>query len=311
MEFGAHLPQMLWETDEPPSLAQLIEYAGLAGEIGLSWLTANDHIVHRQPWFDGPTALASVLPFIGGMRVATSVSLPVVRGPGAFAKTMAAVDRLSDGRLVIGVGPGSSERDYRAIGIPWEERWPRFEEAVQALRALLRPDGGPFQGAFYSTDGMELRPPPLQAGGPPIWIGSWGSDAGLRRVARLADGWIASGYNATPEAFGERLARLREHLRAAGRDDERFPNAVATLFLHTTDSTSAADAVLTDVLSPALGRPPEELRERVLVGAPGECAERLARYAAAGAERVFVWPIGDALRQLERFHDVVSKIGAG
>jgi alkanesulfonate monooxygenase SsuD/methylene tetrahydromethanopterin reductase-like flavin-dependent oxidoreductase (luciferase family) len=311
VEFGAHLPQMLWEADEPPSISRLIEYAGLANEIGMSWLTANDHIVHARPWLDGPTALASVLPFIGGMRVSTSVSLPVIRGPGALAKTMAAIDRLSGGRLAIGVGPGSSERDYRAIGIPWEERWPRFEEAVQALRALLRPGSEPFRGAFYRTDGMDLLPPPLQPGGPPIWIGSWGSDAGLRRVARLADGWLASGYNATPEAFGERLERLREHLRAAGRDGEGFPNTVATLFMHVTDQTADAQGVLTDVLSPALGRSPDELGERLLVGSAEHCAERLARYAAAGAERVFVWPVGDALRQLERFHDVLAKLGAG
>jgi alkanesulfonate monooxygenase SsuD/methylene tetrahydromethanopterin reductase-like flavin-dependent oxidoreductase (luciferase family) len=247
------------------------------------------------------------------MTVATTVALPVVRGPGPLAKALAAIDRLSGGRLVIGVGPGSSERDYRASGIEWEQRWPRFEEAVRALRALLRPGGAPFDGRFYSTAGMELLPAPAQPGGPPIWIGSWGSDAGLRRVARLADGWLASGYNTTPEAFGDALRRLRECLREAGTDDpERFPNAVASMFMHVTEDAAAADALVTRVLSPTLHRPPEELRERLLVGPAGECADRLARYRTAGAERVIVWPVGDELRQLERFHDdVLARLDTG
>ena len=223
MEFGAHLPQMTWGDHEPASIALLSEYARMANELGFTWITANDHIVYGRPWLDGPVALAAVLPSIGEMKVATTIALPVMRGPGPLAKAMAAIDRLSHGRLIVGVGPGSSERDYRAMGIPWEERWPRFEEAVQALRALLRPGGGSFEGAFYSTDGMELLPGPVHEGGPPIWIGSWGSDAGLRRVARLADGWLASAYNTTPEAFGEALGRLGEHLIRAGTDPEGSP----------------------------------------------------------------------------------------
>ena len=312
MEFGAHLPQMTWGTEEPCSLAALTEYARLANELGLTWLTSNDHLVYGRPWLDGPVALASVLPAIGEMTVATTIALPVVRGPGPLAKALAAIDRFSGGRLVVGVGPGSSERDYRAVGIAWEERWPRFEEAVRALRALLRPAGTAFEGAFYSTDGMELLPAPLQPSGPPIWMGSWGSDAGLRRVARLADGWLASGYNTTPEAFGDALQRLREHLRQAGTDSERFPNAIATMFLYLTEDAAAADAVLTDMLAPILRRPTEELRERLLVGSAGECADKLARYEAAGAERVLIWPVGDELHQLERFHDtVVARLDAG
>ena len=312
MEFGAHLPLMTWGDEEAASLADLTEYARLANELGLVWLTSNDHVVYGRPWLDGPVALSSVLPAIGTMTVATTIALPVVRGPGPLAKALAAIDRLSGGNLVVGVGPGSSERDYRAVGIAWEERWPRFEEAVQALRALLRPASEPFEGAFYSTEGMHLLPAPTQAGGPPIWMGSWGSDVGLRRVARLADGWLASGYNTTPEVFGETLQRLRGHLRGEGIDPQGYPNAVATMFLYLTEDAAAADAVLTEVLAPTLGRPPEQLRERLLVGSASECVDKLARYESAGAERVLIWPVGDALHQLERFHDtVMAQLGAG
>jgi len=306
VEFGAHLPLLGWGDDPSPSIDELSAYARLAGDLGFAWLTANDHVVFRRPWLDGPTALASVAPAAGGVTLATTVALPVVRGPGPLAKAMTAIDLLTGGRLVVGVGPGSSERDYEAMGIPWEERWPRFEEAVQALRALFRPGGPPFVGEFTSTEGMELLPAPARPDGPPIWIGSWGSEAGLRRVARLADGWLASGYNTTPDAFADALARLRGHLRAAGKDPDGFPNAVASMWMYVTEDAALATHVLDDLLGPALGRPPEELAARVLVGPAGECARRLAAFEAAGTERVIVWPVGDELRQLEAFRDSVT-----
>jgi alkanesulfonate monooxygenase SsuD/methylene tetrahydromethanopterin reductase-like flavin-dependent oxidoreductase (luciferase family) len=108
---------------------------------------------------------------------------------------------LSDGRVDAGLGPGSAAADYALAGVPFEERWPRFDEAVGAIRSAWSTDPGPFPGRFYRSDGPALQPKPAQAGGPPIWIGSWGSEAGLRRVARLADGWLASAYSTTPSAF--------------------------------------------------------------------------------------------------------------
>jgi alkanesulfonate monooxygenase SsuD/methylene tetrahydromethanopterin reductase-like flavin-dependent oxidoreductase (luciferase family) len=311
MEFGAHLPQIGWG-DGSPSFGGLTDYVRVANAIGMRWLTANDHLVFGRPWLDGQVALSAVLETSGSMAVATSIALPVVRGPAPLAKTLAAIDRLSGGRLVVGVGPGSSEHDYRAAGIAWEERWPRFEEAVQALRALLRPGSAPFEGRFYSTAGMELLPPAAQEGGPPIWVGSWGSATALRRVARLGDGWLASGYNATPEAFADARARLGEQLRSEGVEPERFPNAIASMFMYVTDNVAEAEDVVSQVLAPTLRRDPEQLRERLLVGPAGACADKLERYAAAGAERVLLWPVWDEVRQLERFHEgVMSRLGVG
>src|SRR5215210_1895288 len=212
----------------PWTLHRLLQYAHTAEGVGFQALSANDHLVFGRPWLDGLTALAAVLSSTGEMTLATTVALPVVRGPVALAKSLAAIDLLSGGRLVVGVGPGSSARDYAAVGIPFEERWKRLEEAVRAMRSLWLREGSPFKGEFYSTEGIVLEPYPAQQPGPPIWIGSWGSQAGLRRTARLGDGWLASAYNATPEAFANAWGRLREHLRAAGKDPNNFPNAVAT-----------------------------------------------------------------------------------
>src|SRR4029453_17015098 len=105
--------------------------------------------------------------------------------------------------------PGSSQQDYDAVGVDFAERWVRLEESIGALRALWRTDAPPFAGRFYAPEGIPLEPHPLHEEGPPIWIGSWGSEAGLRRTARLADGWLASGAQTTPTAAAQAGAPLR------------------------------------------------------------------------------------------------------
>ena len=166
------------------------------------------------------------------------------------------------------VGPGSSREDYAAVGLDFSERWQRFDEAIGALRALWQPDGAPFVGRFYSTEGLSLEPRPAQPNGPPIWVGSWGSDAGLRRVARLADGWLASAYNTTPELFGERVAGLRLDAHRPRKDPDTFPNALATMWCYITDDRAEADRILRERVVPTVHRPEDVLRERLPIGPP-------------------------------------------
>ena len=132
-----------------------------------------------------------------------------------------------------------------------------------------------------------------------MWIGSWGSKAGLRRVARLADGWLASAYNTTPERFAAARALLAGELEARGKNAESFPNALATMWTWVTESHADADRVLRKVLAPLLGRDPEDLRAQVCVGPAAHCAELLSRYAEAGCQRVYLWPLGDEPRQVD------------
>ncbi len=305
MDYGVHLP-LIALNGQHWSLRGLLEYTESAESLGFRALSVNDHLLFPRPWLDGPTALAAVLARTGQMALATTVTLPVVRGPVALAKSLAAIDLLSGGRLVVGVGPGSSAQDYAAVGIPFEERWKRLEEAVRAMRAFWLREGSPFKGEFYSTEGVVLEPYPAQQPSPPIWIGSWGSEAGLRRTARLGDGWLASAYNITPEEFASARGRLIEHLHAAGKAANRFPNAIATMFFFVTEERAAAERIVREVLSPTLNRPEEELRQRLLVGPAEECAEKLAAYRAAGVQRIFLWPVENELRQLAVFQERVA-----
>jgi len=301
MDFGVHLP--LADLGQGiPGGAELRAFAAQAAELGFAMLSANDHLVWRRPWLDGPTTLASVAGSAGGMALATSVALPAVRHPVVLAKAIASLAVLSGGPVVAGLGPGSSADDYRAVGVPFEERWARFDEGLRLVRALLR--GEPTSGGhYYPADGLRVDPLPPEP--PQVWFGSWGSDVRLRRMAAAADGWLASAYNTTPERFADARARLDGHLLAAGKDPATFPDAVATAWLYVTHEADEAAHVLEDVLAPLLGRDPASLAAQLPVGSPEHCIELMEAYAAAGARRILLWPVRDHRRQLELFAEKV------
>ena len=249
MRFGVHLPLMDFG-DQSFAVDRLVNYVQTATALGFDAIAANDHILFATPWLDGPTALAAVVFCSGDARLFTTVANPVVRGPAALAKVLAGLDVMSGGRLIAGLGPGSSEWDYANVGVPFDERWVRFDEAVLAIRTLLR--GESFTGRFSTVQGP-LEPLPVTPGGPPLWIGSWGSDSGLRRVARLGDGWVASAYNTTPQQFRQNWLRVQEHLDRGGRDAQKFGNGLATMWFHLDDHT--ASDVLESRLAPVLHDP--------------------------------------------------------
>jgi alkanesulfonate monooxygenase SsuD/methylene tetrahydromethanopterin reductase-like flavin-dependent oxidoreductase (luciferase family) len=275
MRFGAHLPQIDFD-GTGHDVAGLGTYVDAARDLGFSAVTANDHLVFQRPWLDGLVAMASVLDRAGDLTVATTVALPVVRGPVVLARTAAALNLLSGGRLVLGVAPGSSARDYAAVGVPFEERWSRFDAALTVLRAEL--------------EGESV----------PIWVGSWGSAAGLRRVARLGDGWLASAYNTTPDRLAAGRTTLHAVLRSTGREPAGFPLALATMWTYVTDDRAEAEAKV-GVLAAMLDRDPAVLARQVLVGTADHCAAILGSYADVGVQTVFIWPVGQPVSQLQRF----------
>src|SRR5207248_10097803 len=128
----------------------------------------------------------------GRMRLVTSVVVLPPRGILVTAKQFAGLDVLTGGRVIAGVGTGSMYRDYQVVGLDPADMWPRFEEGVRAMRAYLTPDAPAFKGRFYDTTSLQLEPRPIHQPCLPIYIGSFGSDAGLLRIARIADGWLSS-----------------------------------------------------------------------------------------------------------------------
>jgi len=252
----------------------VIECAEAAEALGYTTLCANDHVVFPVPWIDGLVALGVAAARTKSIRLMTTASLLVVRGPAPLGSAVAALAHLSGERMTVCATPGSTISDYEAVGIPFDDRWSRFDSALPVFRS------------FLDRAGVKV----------PMWIASWGSEAGLRRVARHGDGWLASAYHATPEHFASCLAYLNHQLEQVGKPHGQFPSAVATTYMYLTDDPTEAERILRSLISPR--QAPTDLRDRSLVGSVPDCLEKLRRLEAAGVSQVFVWPVADQVRQL-------------
>src|SRR5947207_1582467 len=273
MEYGITFPRE-GVAEQPSALQYLTDLARAAAEMGCAYGVMGDRLESGLDPFSVLTAIAEAS---GHMRLATSVLILPPRGIVVAAKQYASLDVLTGGRVIAGVGTGSLFRDYEVVGMDHHDMWPRFEEGVQAMRAYLTPGAPPFQGRFYDTTGVHLEPPPVQRPSLPIWIGSWGSDAGLRRVARLADGWLSSAGpgHQSPEQFAADVTRLNTFLVQEGKDPATFPNAVSTMALFISEDQEELARVggLGYVPRPAgigvvqpAGRPMEDAHAHDMVG---------------------------------------------
>lgn len=294
-----------------PTKEQIISLAQYAEALGYDSLSVNDHIVFHTSWLDALSTLSAVAASTTRILIGTSILNIVVRNPVVCAKALAAIDILSSGRLFAGVGPGSYRGDYDACGIDFSERWPRFSEALKILVMLLSSDNsGPFdyKGKYYTLKDVLLTPKPVQKPHPPIYVGSWGSDIGLKRVAKYSNGWMASAYNITPAKFKEKWNFLLAYRKSLGKkeEEEPFDNSVMTMFGYIHDDKDKVREVVKEMLSPALRRPAEDLEQTLLFGSLDECLRKIRNLVDAGVKRIHFWPVLDYEDQISKFKTGIS-----
>ena len=177
----------------------------------------------------------TLLSYIAGqtskIRLVTSVLIVPHRNPLIAAKSLATLDVLSGGRLVVGVGVGWMREEFEALGLPpFEERGAVTDEYIRAFKVLWTEDDPHFEGKYISFDDISFLPKPVQKPHPPIWVGGESRPA-LRRTAELADGWYPLGSNpifpmGTPEQLKAGLERLAGYARRFGRD----PSTIETIY---------------------------------------------------------------------------------
>jgi len=153
------------------------------------------------------------------IRVATGILILPQRNPVTLAKELATLDRLSRGRLDLGIGVGWLQEEFDALGIPFEDRGARTDEYIEALRALWTDDPASFKGKFVSFERCHSNPKPVQPGGIPITVGGH-SKAAARRAGRLGDGFFPGRFR--PEELEPLLAVMRESATDAGRDPDKI-----------------------------------------------------------------------------------------
>lgn len=316
VKFGVHIPVMGFGGKEPTK-EQIITFAQYAEALGYDSLSVNDHIVFHTSWLDALGTLSAVAASTNHISIGTSILNIVVRNPVVCAKALAAIDILSSGRLFAGVGPGSNRGDYDACGIDFNEKWPRFSEALEILVSLLSSDNNSgrsidYMGKYYSLKEMLLTPKPVQKPHPPIYIGSWGSEIGLKRVAKYGDGWMASAYNITPAKFKEKWNYLLAYRKSLGKGEEeedeekQFENSVVSMFGYIDDNKDKVRRAVKEILSPALRRPSEDLEQMLLFGSLDECLRKIRNLIDAGVRRIHYWPVLDYEDQISKFKNAIS-----
>jgi len=297
----------------PISREQIISFARKAEELGYDSLSVNDHIVFRTDWLDAISSLSAIAAVTNKIKIGTSILNVVVRNPVICAKALSSIDIISEGRLFAGLGPGSSKGDYDACGVPFEDRWKRFSEALEVIHALWNEKDEPdsqsldYEGKYYKLKGASIQPKPYQKPHPPIMIASWGSEQGLRRVAKYGDGWMASAYNITPAKFREKWMLLLNYRREMNSDVEQFENSLMTMFGYIDNDKEMVQSMVQKVLSPALGRPADELNNLLLFGSSDECIKKISLLYESGVKRIHFWPINNYLQQIEIFFKEIVK----
>jgi probable F420-dependent oxidoreductase len=220
-------------------------------ELGFDTLLTGDHILVPRnissvyPYTEGGEFPGSgsgesmeqitLLSYIAGqtskIRLVTSVLIVPHRNPLIAAKSLATLDVLSGGRLVVGVGVGWMREEFEALGLPpFEERGAVTDEYIRAFKVLWTEDDPHFDGKYISFDDISFLPKPVQKPHPPIWVGGESRPA-LRRTAELADGWYPLGSNptfpmGTPEQLKAGLERLAGYAERFGRD----PSTIETIY---------------------------------------------------------------------------------
>jgi probable F420-dependent oxidoreductase len=201
-----------------PSARRLVDLAVHAEQLGFDSAWAGDAPFSR-PRFDPLTLLAAVAARTDRLTVGTAIVLPVLRNPLLFAHAVATLDRVADGRLVLGVGAGWVQSEFDALGARFDQRVGRLLETIEICRTLWRrsseADQQPakFEGRYWSFDSIRLFPAPTRREGPPVWLGG-SSEGTIRRAAAHFDGWFPNAPS--PEAFAEGWSKLRD--QAGDRD---------------------------------------------------------------------------------------------
>jgi alkanesulfonate monooxygenase SsuD/methylene tetrahydromethanopterin reductase-like flavin-dependent oxidoreductase (luciferase family) len=279
VDLGLLLPSresLLWGGSD---LRRLVDMAGEAERLGFQSVWAGDSLLAR-PRGEPLTLLAAVAGATQKLRIGTAVLLPLLRRPVQLAHVLVTLDRVSQGRMIVGVGPGSdvpgTREELAAVDMPADQRVSRMLAGLDRCRALWRNE----------DPETKLLPAPLTAGGLPVWIGAHGPRL-LRETGARFDGWLP--FSPTPEAYSDGLRAVREAAAMAGRNAADVTAAVY-LTVAIADAKPRAEEDFDAYIRAYYGVPGEVMAQRQAshAGTMDSAIEWIDSYVAAGAQPLIV-----------------------
>jgi probable F420-dependent oxidoreductase len=301
LRVGIQLP----EVERVVRWPEYVAMARAAENLGFDTLWLGDHLLYRYgdgstrgPW-EVWTMLSALAASTSRIRLGPLVAATAFHAPPMLAKLAATVDEISGGRLILGLGAGWNETEFRGFGFPFDHRISRFEEALTIIRTLLREGSIDFDGRFFQARDCELLPKPARPGGPPLMVGSVGPRM-LEITLPHVDMWNVwyRDSNNSPAGLEPILRQLDDACRAADRDPESVERTSAVLVrLPGGTGRVMGDTTQKDV-------PPVE-------GSPAEIAARLREYAALGLAEVQLVVDPITIESIEALGPVLAELDQG
>lgn len=281
--FGLAIPPGAEPGSDPVGLAQQAE------ELGFAFVGMSDHPCGTTPTYETWTALSWMAAATSRIRIGPRVLGVPYRSPALVAKMAETFDRLSRGRLILGLGGGSADHEFRAfgLGVPTpREKVDGMEDAIRIAHGLWSEQAFTYEGHHYRTEQADIEPKPERR--IPIWLGTYGPRA-LAITGKLADGWIPSYGSAPPD----QVPALRDRLLRAATDAGRDPSEL-TLAYHVRVAVNP-------------GTPPGD---GVVSGTPEEVAAQLRAFTKLGFTTFSLSPVDDFAAQADLLaREVVPLVG--
>ena len=244
MEIGLllHTRQLIRAEDAAKSFEHLWSDAAQAEEFGVDHIWLGDSVtVLDKARGDCLTTMAALAARTTKIRIGAVPMLPALRNPVLLAHTLATVDVISNGRIVMGVSVGPVrdyiQRQFAACGVPPQEKAGRLSESIEIMRRLWSEKTIDYEGRYYKLDDVGILPHPAQKAGIPIWIAADRNENGFKRVGRLGDGWVT--LAPTLERFSAARQKINQYAQDYGRAGKCPVSALYVTFNIQTDRERA------------------------------------------------------------------------
>ena len=313
---------LMLEGQEGVTWPQWLAIAHTCERLGFDALLTSDHYLsvvttEESGSNDAWTLLGALAASTERLRLGTMVSPVTFRLPAVLAKAATTVDRISGGRVELGMGAGWWDQEHRTHGIPFPatpERFEMLEEQLEIVHGLWSEDVFSFEGRYYALEECRFLPKPVQRPHPPIVLGGKGGPRLARLVARWADGFNRVG--GTPDELRASIGRVSDAVGRADRDVASVTMSFMTwVFVGRTDAEWRDRADRARRMDPTAGSLEEyldDISRDCIVGTVDQAIERMNEYAAAGAQRfVLNHELFDDLDQIELLaEEIIPKVGA-
>jgi probable F420-dependent oxidoreductase len=292
LRVGLNLPhsdgQMAGRT---PRWTDILAMARAGEAMGFDGVWISDHIGFGDPegdWrgsWESWTLLTAVAASTERVTLGTYVTCAPFRNPALLAKMAETLDEVSGGRVILGLGAGWNEPEFRAYGFPFEDRFDRFEDSLRIICSMLRTGTAHHEGAAAQARGARLEPRGPRPGGLPVMVGAAGPRM-LRLTAELADHW--NGSLIDPGEAAELMRAVDEACRAVGRDPATLARSVEVLVRTLPAGTD------------------DPIDERELQGTPHDLAARLRAYEDLGIDELQVQLRPNTIEAVRAFEPVIE-----